>query len=442
MEEKNCEEEIQLRCEELQEIIGRKATFLERYGIIVMSVVVLLVIVFSYFFQYPDTLEATVTITNSTPAIDIVAKTGGNLLDLPVKNGERVKAHSILGVVQNAALTQDVLAVEELMKDIYGEMIDEDAVYQWMNSHNLQLGELQNSYNVFKNSCFLLHDFLELDYYPKKLRLQKRMQDNRQEQDSMLKELFSLTNEQTLILRQKYQRDSVLFTNNRLSKEEYESSRNSYLQSLQTPISNVLSDKQAKLTHIQDEGTLLDMTYQFAQTLNEYKSEYNNARDQLGAAIKQWENAYVMRTPIDGIVNLVGVWSVDQFVNAGQVVCVIMPIKMADPVGKALLPADGVGKLKIGQSVMIGLSNYPEEEFGTLVGKVNSIPSVPTAEGLYVVDIEFPDGMNTVFGTSLPNLQQMIGQARIIVDRRRLLEIVTKPIEKLFKSQEYISTLD
>lgn len=442
MRANNYEEEIQLRSDELQEIIGRKASFLERYGILAMAVVVLLIIVFSYFFQYPDTLEASVTITNSTPAIDIVAKTGGNLQILSVHNGERVKAHSILGVVNNAALTQDVLAVEDLMKDVYDETIDVDAVYQWMNSHNLQLGELQNSYNVFKNACSLLHEFLDLDYYPKKISLQRRMQDNRQEQDRMLKELFALSNEQTLLLGQKYQRDSVLFVNGRLSKEEYESSRNSYLQSRQSPISNIISEKQEQLTHIQDDGVLLDLTYQLAQTLNEYKSEYNSARDLLDAAIKQWDNAYVMRTPIDGIVNLVGVWSVDQFVSAGQVVCVIMPSEMEEPVGKALLPADGVGKLEIGQSAMIGLSNYPEEEYGTLVGKVKSIPSVPTAEGLYIVDIEFPDGMNTVFGTSLPNTQQMLGQVRIIVDRRRLLEIVTKPIEKLFKSQEYMSTLD
>ena len=98
-----------------------------------------------------------------------------------------------------------------------------------------------------------------------------------------------------------------------------------------------------------------------------------------------------------------------------------------------MLPIQGAGKVKIGQRVNARINNFPDQEFGYLIGKVESISSVPTAEGFYVVEIKFPDGMQTNYGKILPITQQMSVSADIITEDIRLIERLFMPIKKMLK---------
>lgn len=87
-----------------------------------------------------------------------------------------------------------------------------------------------------------------------------------------------------------------------------------------------------------------------------------------------------------------------------------------------MLPVRDAGKVKVGQLVNVRINNFPDQEFGYLIGKVESISSVPTAEGFYVVGIDFPHGMKTNYDKTLPIAQQMQGSADIITEDLRLME--------------------
>lgn len=84
----------------------------------------------------------------------------------------------------------------------------------------------------------------------------------------------------------------------------------------------------------------------------------------------------------------------------------------------------------------VRINNFPDQEFGYMVGKVVSISSVPTAEGVYVVDVDFPDGMRTNYGRILPISRQMEGVADIITADMRLSERFFMPVKKLLKNQQ------
>jgi len=99
--------------------------------------------------------------------------------------------------------------------------------------------------------------------------------------------------------------------------------------------------------------------------------------------------------------------------------------------GKALLPVQGSGKVKSGQEVNIRLNNYPDQEFGYVKGRVCSVSPVPTAENMYVVDIELPDGMRTNYGKDLPLTREMKGVAEIVTEDMRLIERLLAPLRKL-----------
>ena len=159
------------------------------------------------------------------------------------------------------------------------------------------------------------------------------------------------------------------------------------------------------------------------------------ATEQLVTAIKSWERDYLMVSPISGTVNLMGVWSNNQNVLTGETVFTIVPAAQHQPKGKALLPVQGSGKVKVGQRVNVRLNNFPDQEFGYLIGRVESISNIPTPEGFYVLEIVFPSGLTTNYDRLLPLTRQMAGSAEIITDDLRLIERFLMPVRKLIQDQ-------
>ena len=92
--------------------------------------------------------------------------------------------------------------------------------------------------------------------------------------------------------------------------------------------------------------------------------------------------------------------------------------------------------MKAGQRVNLRLNNYPDQEFGYVKGKGKSVSPLPTAEGMYVVDIALPDGLTTNYGKTLPLTREMKGSAEIITDDLRLLERLIMPLRKIFMEQK------
>lgn len=109
-------DEIELRCEELQDIIGRIPTCFERYGIFVIFMIVAILSLGSYFFRYPETLDATMTITNMTPPANVVAKTSGNLERVIVLRNHPAKKGQVLAVIKSTARYEDVVFVKTLLE--------------------------------------------------------------------------------------------------------------------------------------------------------------------------------------------------------------------------------------------------------------------------------------------------------------------------------------
>lgn len=186
---------------------------------------------------------------------------------------------------------------------------------------------------------------------------------------------------------------------------------------------------------MQGEESFLDLKQQSTELERIYQLTLHNTTDELNAQIKAWQKNYLLVSPIAGKVNHMGVWSENQNVNVGETVFTIVPTHQDTPKGKALLPVQGAGKVKFGQRVNVRINNFPDQEFGYLIGYLESISSMPTAEGVYVVEVSFPNGMQTNYGKTLPISQQMLGSADIITEDLRLMERFFMPIKKIIKNQ-------
>ncbi len=154
--------------------------------------------------------------------------------------------------------------------------------------------------------------------------------------------------------------------------------------------------------------------------LNMLQHETLEAYKRLAVAISLWEEKYTIRSPISGRVSFVNFWSSNQNVKVGEVILVVVPDKEFDIIGKMSIPPKNSGKIREGQKVFIRLNNYPYEEFGSLLGKVNSISLAPI-DNVYLVEAHFSEKQfTTTYGRKIIFQDGLSGTAEIILQESSL----------------------
>ena len=153
-----------------------------------------------------------------------------------------------------------------------------------------------------------------------------------------------------------------------------------------------------------------------------YETEVINTVASLQVALTEWETNYLLMSPVNGTIAFMQLWKPNQNVEARETMFVVIPKDAVQPTGKALLPMEGIGKVEMGQRAIIRLPAFPEQEFGFIEGRVISISPVPDSEGCYVLEIAFPQGMKTNYGTEIPLIKSIEGTASIVTKERSLLE--------------------
>ncbi|CDA85327.1 uncharacterized protein BN772_03555 [Bacteroides sp. CAG:754] len=427
----NRKPEIELRSEEFNEVLSAVPAWIIRWGITVTACVVLLLLVGSAVFKYPDIISSTVTLTGTTPVSAIVAKTSGKLQELYVGNNQQVKANTLLAVIENPARTNDIIRLKELVEQAENSL-DTIAL---VPSQQLQLGSLQSLYSSFYLSMSEYRQFKELAYHLKKIDLVKaRIVKNEVYYRNMLKQK-DLSVAQAKIAHQQYARDSLLGVKGLVSKEAVEESYSRYLQSSLSAENMDRSLENLQIQLAQMNESLYDTEYQYLDQKNTLETQLRSLVNQLRAEIDAWEISYALITPIGGEITLTQYWTSNQNVTAGNIVFNIVPTNQGEIIGKAMLPTERSGKVRKGQKVNIRFSNYPDKEFGIVKGIVENISLIPVLDGQnaksYMVDIELPNGLRTSYNKELPFLPEMEGQADIITEDMSLLERFLMPIRKV-----------
>ena len=429
MEDKR--QEIELRSEEFNEVLSTVPAWIIRWGITMTACVVLMLLVGSAVFKYPDIISSTVTLTGTTPVSAEVARSTGKQQGREGETNQKVTANAPLAVIENPAKTEDIIRLKELLQQAESNL-DTIAL---VPSGQLQLGSLQSLYSSFCLSMSEYRQFRELAYHLKKVDLVKvRIVKNEVYYTNMLKQK-ELSVAQAKIAHQQYARDSLLGVKGLVSKEAVEESYSRYLQSSLSAENMDRSLENLQIQLAQMKESLYDTEYQYLDQRNKLETQLRSLINQLRAEIDAWEINYALITPVDGEITLTQYWTNNQNVTAGNIVFNIVPTNQGEIIGKALLPTERSGKVRKGQKVNIRFSNYPDKEFGIVKGTVKNISLIPVVDGQnvksYMVDIQLPNGLRTSYDKELPFLPEMEGQADIITEDISLLERFLMPIRKV-----------
>ena len=374
------ENKIELRSEEFQEVLGSVPSWILRWGITLLAVVVGTLLIGSAIIKYPDVIPARIVLTGINPPTTIIAHSFGKINELYVKDNQEVKAGEYLAVIDNSARTKDILFLKNYLDTLplnpsKGTLLHYG--YQKSPLRNLGVCSLQQLYTSFTTTLFDYLEYKRLLYYPQKIGMMKERIIQYEAQYRNLLRQQKISDEQYVLAGKQFQRDSLLHQKGFIAHEEYEKSQSAYLQSAmsQENMQSSVNNMQIQIAQLKE--SLLDTGEQDIEKSNSLQTQLQSLVSQLKTEIQAWELSYVLQSPVDGKITFNGYWTTNQNVNIGEEVFTVIPTNgTSEIIGKALLPIARSGKVKAGQKVNIRLENFPDNEFGILRGVVKNIIAV------------------------------------------------------------------
>ncbi|MGA6119165.1 HlyD family efflux transporter periplasmic adaptor subunit [Sphingobacterium anhuiense] len=425
------------RTEEVRDIIERMPNTFARNITYLVYFIVVLLLFFGYIVKYPDIVTGEVTISAEQSPLQIVALQAGRLKINNIKSQDMIQPGQLLAWIDNPAQPELIAQIKTLLTSLPLATTEARTLYNRLPK-NLNLGDLTIPYSSLLTSVRQLADYQDHKLYDKHEQSLAKILDEQNSALSTLKDKEQLSRASLKISDKYLERDSILLAKRLISQAEYE----------QSIASHIGAEDQVK-TSLRNSGSVREQISSTENTIQQNKitksekeqqfdlevlTAYNNLIDK----INLWEKQYLITSPVGGSAQFLKFWTNNQFVQAGEPLFSIVP-KQNEVLGKVMLPAQGAGKVKTQQKVIVKMADYPYMEYGYIEGKVNNISLVSSPVNIgngsmvdsYLVTLIFPEGLKTNYGTQLDFRFEAKGTAEIITKDRRL-------IERFFDNLKYI----
>lgn len=424
-------EDIEIRSEEVQEILGTPPAWLIRWGTTIAFLVIIGIISVSWFVKYPDIIPAKVIITTPSQPASVITRTGGYLQKLLVVDEDSVVAGQQLAIMESNANIDDVMALESKLEWLQEKNSrisrfkpDEDWKLGQFQASLSRLMQIQKEYKMTNTKRFDLKKIEQVERQIEKVKDLKKALAKRE------------GNEQKVLAlaKRNYERSKTLVKEGVISPKQFEDEEAAFLQKkqsvdgLETQIINYdiqVANLESQINEIEQSTDL--------QNSSKIISVVENVNQML-SEIEIWKQQYILTAPISGKVSFTFLTEERQFIEGGKEIMIVIPNKIMAPEGNAKLPIAGSGKVEIGQTVNIKLDGFPFQEYGMIKGKVKAMSAIPR-EGNYDLLIELPKGMRTTYKKNLRFQQQMEGVAEVITKDRTLVERIFEQLISAFKNQ-------
>ena len=417
--------------EPVQEIMGTPPGRILKWGTTVIFTVFVLFILFAWFIKYPDLIPSPVEITTENPPATLVSKITGRIKHLYVSDKGIVKKGQLLAVMEMAASIDAI----EILRHFTDSVTNVNSLSSASIPDLSELGEIQIFFGTFYKDLNDYNNSVKNDLYGNKIKAINEELNGIMIYLDRLKENEKLYSENLDLEINKFKRDSSLSAGKTIPQSEYEKSRQALLRQ-KMDLQQVRLEISSKNIDITSEKQLLQ---EYSINRKEERDKLSSSLDEsfrnLKAQVKIFENNYLLISPIEGVVSFTKFWSENQSVNKDEPVLTIVPDNPGKYIGRINLKMQGSGKVKPGQDVNIKLSSFPYLEYGMIRGRITTISLVPSGD-TYVIEIELPDGLTTLYGRKLDFNQNMQGVAEIITEDMRLLQKIVNPFRYLLSKNK------
>lgn len=416
----------------VEEIMGNPPGKILRWGSLTIFIVFILFILFAWFIKYPDIIPSSVEITTENPPVTVFSRINGSIKQLMVSDKDRVAKDRVLAVMETAASYKEI----EVLKRFADTASHLLSVQSNPAPELEELGELQGYYGTFRKALADYKNFLTNDYYRNKIQSTNAEIAGTNRSISNLRESERLNSENLEIDLRRFRRDSLLFAADKtIPPSEFEKSRQALnrqkleLLDIRLQLSNKSVEQKNRYQSVKE------YEIQRAEGIEKLRSAFDEAFSNLKSQIKMWDITYLLVSPIPGIVTFTKYWRENQSVTRDEPVMSVVPANPGKFIGRIYLKMQRSGKVKVHQKVNIKLSSYPYLEYGMVPGEVKTISLVPTGDA-YVIEIELPGGLKTLYNRQLDFNQNMQGTGEIITEDRRLLQKIIDPFKYLLSKNK------
>jgi HlyD family secretion protein len=407
-----------IRSEDVQEIIKSKPGFLIRWGMLLLLSTLILIFFVCWFIQYPDIVYTKAKLTSINAPKEVKTKTSGKLVKLFAKEGEQTKHGTVLGYIESTANPVEIITISNNI-DISQSLISNNRIvdiYPFLNSSYQNLGELQLSYQRFQESYNTFQTYLSGGFYLKKINMLnkdlafiQKLHDNLLQQKVLITEdlylsqknynAYKTLNDDKVIADLEFRNENIKLISKKLSLPQITASI----------INNKVDQNEKKKEITELQNNIAQQKYIFIQALNTFKSQ-----------IEDWKFKYLLISPIDGKITFATFLQENQQLQINQTVCFINP-ENAEYYAEIYIPQTNLGKVRIGQEVLLKFDSYPFQEYGSVFGKINFISNINT-DGGYLAKVILPNGLNTSFRKQVQFRDGLTAQVEIITQNMRLLQ--------------------
>jgi len=418
---------IDLRTEEVREILKKMPHWTIRWGTTIIVAAVILLLLFSYLYRYPDVIFSEVIVSAANPPAEIKARSTGKITGLFVSNGDKVAALQTLAVIENPARIEDIEKVRKYIADINGFIENPERIKTIKIPGTLALGLVQAPFSEFAKLLSDYQNFIQQHFYTERISALEGQIAMQQQLLERLNAQKKIEEQRMQLASKSFQRDSSLFAKKTISDDAFEQAKSARLneeKELET-IKTQWVSTQSDIYKLQQEKANLKLEQD--NQLKDYKTSLSRAYELLGNSIDEWYTNFVLTSPIEGVTSFNKIWALNQNITIGETLLTVVPENPSGIVGKALIPVDGAGKVKPGQRVNIKLSNYPYMEYGMLIGTVLRKAPVPV-NNQYSVEIGLPATLITNYGRTLEMQQELQGTCEIITEDLRLIQRIIYPV--------------
>lgn len=423
----------ELHSEEIQELMGFIPAAIVRWGLTALFIILGGIIIGSFFFKSPQIITAPMVLTTENPPVQLLSKSTGNIDQLFVVNEQLIEAGKVIALINNPTNYNHYLLLKERLDVSFQITNWDNQVLKFDLPEELTLGEIQTSYAAYLKNRNNLKQYLTQNFIPQKIVLLKKqiLKQNEYYTTQLRQKEFQFKD---LNLGEKaFIRDSTLFQKQAISESEYEQAKQLFILKKSAFVGFEASLKNTESSILQMEENIVELQMQYEKDLAQYHLALDEAKLNLENMIHQWEEKYLVTSPVKGKITFTSVWSKNQEVKTGELIGTVIPQGDLSIIVKAIIPTTGFGKVEVGQHVNIKLAGFPYMEFGVLKGRIRSVSLVPEEKG-YVAEIELTSGMTSSYRENLKFIHQMDGTAEIITKDSRLIYRFINPLRALFDS--------
>jgi multidrug resistance efflux pump len=417
----------ELLSDDIQEVIGYRMHWIIRKGNAIFLFIILSLLFLTWVIQYPETINASARVVALNPPKLISSRADGKLMKLFVTNEQLVYKGKHLGYIESVSNYEEVMSLQNWVELTI--LATKANTYDVLKSNQLpqynDLGELQTIYQEFQNQLAQIKQTLADGYYQKK-------------GDGLQRDLQYLASLKNNI----YQKKTLLEQDQELQNNEYKAYETLAKDKVIAPLElnlykSKLIAKDQSLKQVGSEITNNDISSHNKQKelldLQKYVADqqqlFHSSLLTLKSHIQKWIQEYVLVAPEDGKVLFISTLQENELIVSGQGLFYIEP-KHTEFYSELMASQKGIGKIKVGQKVLIRMESYPSNEFGYLVGTINNISNIPNRNDSFLIKVDLPHGLQTNYNKNIFFRNDLAAEAEIITDNRKLFDRLTGELRK------------